>query len=283
MKPYIGIAGVTTRQQTKAITGQFYSNAVGTGGNGHYGLMGYCLTSEMINGHDDRTDPRYIKLDDLYVLNFKQPFGRNAIHYSPHPEAPDDYFTGDLYSIFMGKGSEIYKSGAGRVLQINRAFNVSPDLLANIKDPEDGMSPALEVIFQLGPDKITDMTPGELVARLDPYSKNISAILLDSSFGTGRKMNVQSFAPYIKALEKVFPDKILVFAGGLNPENVADQISALSQVTTRPFSIDVESGVRNERDELDLYKTEAFIQRAAEEFIKLHPRPAYPPPGSTLG
>ena len=161
MKPYIGIAGVTTRQQAKAITGQFYSNAVGAGGNGHYGLMGYCLTSEMINGHDDRVDPRYIKLDDLNVLYFKQPFGRNAIHYSPHPEAPDDYFTSDLYSIFMGKGSEIYKSGAGRVLQINRAFNVSPDLLANIKDAEEGMLPALEIIFQVGPERITDMTPGE--------------------------------------------------------------------------------------------------------------------------
>lgn len=283
MKPYIGIAGVTTRQQAKAITGQFYSNAVGAGGNGHYGLMGYCLTSEMINGHDDRVDPRYIKLDDLNVLYFKQPFGRNAIHYSPHPEAPDDYFTSDLYSIFMGKGSEIYKSGAGRVLQINRAFNVSPDLLANIKDPEEGVLPALEIIFQVEPERIKDMRPGELVARLDPYSKNISAILLDSSFGTGRKMNVQSFAPYIKALEKVFPDKILVFAGGLNPENAAAQVSALGQLTTRPFSIDVESGVRNEGDELDLYKTEAFIQRAAEEFERLYHSPIVSVPHSTPG
>ena len=279
MKPYIGIAGVTTRQQTKAITGQFYSNAVGTGGNGHYGLMGYCLTSEMINGHDDRTDPRYIKLDDLYVLNFKQPFGRNAIHYWPHPEAPDDYFTGDLYSIFMGKGSEIYKSGAGRVLQINRAFNVSAASMSVAKE----MLPSLTIIFQLGPDKIMEMRPDELVSRIAPYSPNIHAILLDSSYGTGSKMDTKKLVPYVAALEKVFPSKILVFAGGLNPENVADQISALSQVTTRPFSIDVESGVRNERDELDLYKTEAFIQRAAEEFIKLHPRPAYPPPGSTLG
>ncbi|MBP7721719.1 MAG: hypothetical protein KA155_04190 [Alphaproteobacteria bacterium] len=279
MKPYIGIAGVTTRQQTKAITGQFYSNAVGTGGNGHYGLMGYCLTSEMINGHDDRTDPRYIKLDDLYVLNFKQPFGRNAIHYSPHPEAPDDYFTGDLYSIFMGKGSEIYKSGAGRVLQINRAFNVSAASMSVAKE----MLPSLTIIFQLGPDKIMEMRPDELVSRIAPYSPNIHAILLDSSYGTGSKMDTKKLVPYVAALEKVFPSKILVFAGGLNPENVAEQISALSQVTTRPFSIDVESGVRNERGELDLYKTEAFIQRAAREFERLYHSPIVSVPDSTLG
>jgi phosphoribosylanthranilate isomerase len=150
-------------------------------------------------------------------------------------------------------------------LQINRAFNISADLLAPVKHKKDGMFPDLEIIFQAGPGDITEMTPDELIARLRPYEKYISGILLDSSFGTGRKMDVRAFAPYIKALEKAFPDKILVFARGLNPENAAAQIAALSRVTSRPFSIDVESGVRNEEDELDLYKTETFIRRAAQQ------------------
>ncbi|MCE7886308.1 MAG: hypothetical protein DYH13_02235 [Alphaproteobacteria bacterium PRO2] len=265
MKPYIGIAGVTTRDQGETLTGQFYTNAVGVGGRGHYGLIGYCLTSEMINADGKITDPRYIGLDDLRILNPKQPFGRNAIHYSPNPENPDKFFIPDLVNIFMGKGSEIYKSTAGKVLQLNRAFNVSADLLESVKHKKDGMFPDLEIIFQAGPGDITEMTPDELIARLRPYEKYISGILLDSSCGTGRKMDVRAFAPHIAALEKAFPDRMLVFAGGLNPENVAAQIAALSRVTTRPFSIDVEIGVRNERDELDLAKTETFIQRATQQ------------------
>jgi phosphoribosylanthranilate isomerase len=265
MKPYIGIAGITSREQGKALTDQFHTNAVGVGGRGYYGLIGYCLTSEMINADGKITNQRYIGLDDLKILNPKQPFGRNAIHYSPHPKNPDKFFIPDLINIFMGKNSEIYKSTAGKVLQINRAFNISADLLESVKHKKDGMFPDLEIIFQAGPGDITKMIPDELIARLRPYEKYISGILLDSSFGTGRKMDVRAFAPYIAALEKAFPDKILVFAGGLNPENAAAQIAALSRVTSRPFSIDVESGVRNEADELDLAKTETFIRRAAQQ------------------
>ena len=275
MKPYVGIAGITARDESKDVADQFYENGLKIREGSHQGLMGYCLTSGMINRRDEM-EPRYIGLDDLRILN-KPLVARNVIHYSSDPDVPES-FINDIYNIFLKSG--IYESSRCRTLQINRAFNVSVESFDTLKEE---IFPAMEIIFQAGPDDITKISPKALVKKIQPYSDYIDSILLDSSYGTGRKMDVAVLAPYITALEEAFPKLMLSFAGGLKPENVASQITALILLTTRPFSIDVESGVRNESDALDLDKTGAFIKRATQELERLYPRPAYSVPDSTLG
>lgn len=93
----------------------------------------------------------------------------------------------------------------------------------------------------------------------EPYEDAVSAYLLDTYVkgqegGTGQTFDWQ----IIERLKLVRP---LILAGGLEPENVVEAISAV-----RPFAIDVNSGVEEEPGKKDMLKLEtllAYIQRSA--------------------
>lgn len=58
------------------------------------------------------------------------------------------------------------------------------------------------------------------------------------------------------------------YAGGLNPSNLIDQFTLIDQVTgpNNIIWIDVETGVRNEKDDLDLNKVIKFLE-IAEKYV----------------
>jgi len=73
--------------------------------------------------------------------------------------------------------------------------------------------------------------------------------------GTGAIMDWALGARVVEAQ----PDRRIVLAGGLNPENVAAAI-----VQVGPFAVDVASGVESEPGVKDLGKVEAFLAAVAE-------------------
>lgn len=85
--------------------------------------------------------------------------------------------------------------------------------------------------------------------------RNYVSILFDQSGGRGQILDLSDINqnPYIKA----------GYAGGINPDNVADILMKLFKKANHPFWIDVESGVRT-RDYLDLEKVYKLLSNAKE-------------------
>lgn len=85
--------------------------------------------------------------------------------------------------------------------------------------------------------------------------RNYVSILFDQSCGRGQILDMTQINqnPYITA----------GYAGGINPDNVADILFHLFKKANHPFWIDVESGVRT-RDYLDLEKVYKLLTNAKQ-------------------
>lgn len=101
---------------------------------------------------------------------------------------------------------------------------------------------------------IRKFQPGEPGLGLRGYH---TIPLLDSGSGSGQQLD---HAAVRKDLEK---DKNLgvLFAGGLNPDNVAKSVSAIGPLSARIVGVDVSSGVE-EAGQQSLDKIRAFVKAA---------------------
>lgn len=87
-------------------------------------------------------------------------------------------------------------------------------------------------------------TAAALAERARAYA--VSAVLIDPGAGEGR--------PFQWSLARNLPGRTIV-SGGLKPENVADAIRA-----SRPYAVDVSSGVEKSPGAKDEAKMRAFVQ-----------------------
>lgn len=261
MTPYVGIAGVATPDQAAELAAQFEAAGFACGGM-RMGLIGYCTTSEMLRGVQPPS-PRYARLDALVAA--AQVEARScvhAIHYAPDETSPSR-FVADVRALFLDTG--LYASGRCRVLQLNHAAaRVAPDALAHVK----ARMPALEVVVQVGSDDLACTARGALVERLRAFAPYTAVFLIDPSQGRGLSFEVAPLRGVLAEIRAAFPDVAPGFAGGLSPDNVATRLAAFASVLGGEVSIDVESGVRDARDQLDLARTRAFITAAANACVR---------------
>lgn len=256
MTPYVGIAGVTAPEQAVALANQFEAAGFARGG-ARMGLVGYCITGEMLRGAQ-APSPRYARLDALVAAaQAAATFGAHAIHYVAG-DAMTPSCASDLRVLFLDTG--LYATGRCRVLQLNQATTlVAPDDLAQVKDA----MPALEVIVQVGCDDLACTARGALAERLRAFAPYTAVFLIDPSQGRGRSFDVAPLRDVLTELRAAFPAVALGFAGGLSPDNVAARMATFASVSDGAVSVDVESGVRDARDQLDFARTGAFITAAS--------------------
>jgi len=96
---------------------------------------------------------------------------------------------------------------------------------------------------------IRPVTPDEL-----SVPDGFDAVLLDQSRGTGRALDVEVCARYVRSSR--LP---VIVAGGLNPTNVADVVRRM-----RPFGVDASSGLESSPGVKDPLKVTEFVRRARE-------------------
>ncbi|MSR36550.1 MAG: phosphoribosylanthranilate isomerase [Gemmatimonadetes bacterium] len=99
----------------------------------------------------------------------------------------------------------------------------------------------------------------ELRRSLDRYAQHADAVLLDGwhaelKGGAGARFDWEMVG---RVREELPPELLLVAAGGLTPETVADAVAML-----RPDAVDVSSGVEGAPGRKDPGKVEAFIRAA---------------------
>jgi hypothetical protein len=117
----------------------------------------------------------------------------------------------------------------------------------------------VQIILQSGSEEVL----GRDCADAEWIGRN-AQVLFDASGGTGK---APTSWPSTVGFER------LGFAGGINPSNVRGVIDALG--TRAPYWIDMESGVRDAADRLDLNAVFDVLQQATYANIEATPVPAY--------
>ncbi|PNY24574.1 Multifunctional tryptophan biosynthesis protein [Tolypocladium capitatum] len=98
--------------------------------------------------------------------------------------------------------------------------------------------------------------PGQVGIGLRGYH---TIPLLDSGAGSGKLLDVSS----VKAALEQDPDLRVFLAGGLNPDNVAEAVNGLGELSDRVLGVDVSSGVEEDGKQ-SLTKIAAFIKAARD-------------------
>jgi len=117
------------------------------------------------------------------------------------------------------------------------------------------------IVQQKGSDNIALFNATVKHWRKRPYPhRDVISVLLDASGGRGIDTPIE----ILDTKEKVG------YAGGINPDNVADKLTYLFEnVHNGEFWIDMESGVRDADDWLDLNKVEQVL-KVCDPIIKEH-------------
>ena len=266
MKSYIGITGATTLEQTYKIARQFLKSGFSSQ-KSFVGMIGYATDWNLIRNGVSLSNPaRYPRIKDLpNILHPTQDFGINVIHFLPEP-LNCNLLIKDLEALFIT--NNVYESGLCRTLQLNYATqNVNPEALLAVKN----MMPNLQIICQVGKNALANST-GELIKNLAKYAPHVEIFLIDPSQGQGQEIQINLCREIVTAIRESFPQVGIAFAGGLSASNVKSKLKSCSSIIEPPFSIDMESGARDENDQLDLIQTGLYIQKAAE-FLHLTNEP----------
>lgn len=141
-------------------------------------------------------------------------------------------------------------------VQLHSTFD--PELVNAIKAGSAGMLRVIQVV-----DVTEETTADELRASLTAALNHsyVAAALIDashggSSGGTGKRFDWERTAQVVRQIEAK-PHWMVLVAGGLNPENVAQAIA-----TFAPSGVDVASGVEAFPGKKDPAKLKAFIEAA---------------------
>lgn len=245
--PYIGIAGVTTTAQAKAI-GELSRS-------GRPVMVGILASPATLAGRPSPYLPkRYAAAADIPDIFQDDDCVLNAIHMSGcgggklvgHLLAAEDAARGNLDAIQLN-GSRW--PNAGSLLEwreTRRESRNGPPLLV--------LQVSREMIESV------DHGPRDLVDRLQHYVGVADHILLDQSGGWGRPVNLEWARAVARELHTRAGFNRVGFglAGGLRPDNVG-HLRAFSREFGGAISVDAESGLRNPSDELDIAKVRAFV------------------------
>jgi hypothetical protein len=135
------------------------------------------------------------------------------------------------------------------------------DQLKNIKRVYDRK----DIIMQYSNDFL-DLSPNEAKVEFTPYAESIDHVLIDPSRGRGVELhNDKAIAHYTMLIENFSFN--VGFAGGFSPSNITSHIRELRKsLKTNNFSTDVETGIRDDNDDLSLERMDEYLVNICKAF-----------------
>jgi len=243
IKPFIGVTGITSLKQAKAVIGLFDKSKINMNSE-FIPMLGYAVGK---HGEIDKKFEhykRYISVEKLAksVLKYTKDKALNMIHYSPNTETLDSNDVLYILDIVSKKGCPAVKinipnPAVEELLKIKKAY---PDII---------------IAFQL-PLHMYLKSPLEVVDYMKAFKGAFSYLFLDT-----RKENCSLIC---KELSKL-PNLSLGLNGGTDPKEISNAIPPfISLLSPIKLSLDVESFLRDDKDNLVLSLTESYIQQATE-------------------
>ncbi|HEX4961245.1 MAG TPA: hypothetical protein VF173_10440 [Thermoanaerobaculia bacterium] len=239
-KPYLGITGFTTPQETAAIAAALPREA---GRRVMFGVLADAATLEGGLG----PSPRYPRREDVATLLSAHPRAFNAVHYRPDSRRD---LHGQLQRVAEIAGPRL----AG--IQINAAWP-SPQALTAFR----GERPEIEIILQIGRRalQIVGDSPARLTERITlEYAGTIDHVLLDASGGEGLLFDTDRSLGFLKALRDQRLDLGLGIAGGLSASTLGLAAPLIAEIPL--LSLDAEGRLRDAEDRLSLRAAEKYLE-----------------------
>jgi hypothetical protein len=232
-KPYIGITGITCKEDVEVIKQALrYS----------YGMYGVLVSDETLKGGKPHRC-RYPKIEALKDIFRVMPENAlRAVHYNSEYT---DQLSKDIEEIVR------LTDGLCNCIQLNIEYPPL-DQVAIIKNENK----ELKIIFQLGKDSMKEKAYKNVASKIEPYVPYIDYILIDASQGAGIELKILDTIEFARPLRKLRP---LTFAGGLDGFSLHLFISLIEEFGA---SIDAEGKLMNNSDTLDHEKVKRYIRSA---------------------
>jgi len=232
-KPYIGITGITCKEDVEII-----KQALGDS----YGMYGVLVSDETLKGGKPHRG-RYPKIEAIKDIFRVMPENAlRAVHYNSEHAGQ---LSKDIEEIVR------LTDGLCNCIQLNIEYPPLDQVIA-IKNENKN----LKIIFQLGKDSIKRNAYKNVASKIGPYVPYVDYILIDASQGAGEELKILDTIEFARPLRNLRP---LTFAGGLDGFNLYLFISLVEEFNA---SVDAEGKLMNSNDTLDHNKVKLYIRAA---------------------
>lgn len=257
-KPYIGITGFTTRREVSRAEMLFNQFRI-TKESSHIPMFGFLVSYKYLNKNDpyphDNRYPSISKLFDL-LLRTQYWYAFRTIHYNTHNNEKFFDELDVLLSYVDVYGNELEGLIEGIQLNIKKP---SPKEIEKIRDHYPGISIILQLNERYGNgvsiEKLTEKIFNDF-----PSISNCEYILIDTSRGKGKPIDINFAIKKYCAIKRINPKIQVGFAGGFSGDNVFIRtIELYDSLLSQDFCIDAEGQLRD-HSKIDLFKLEAYIQ-----------------------
>lgn len=261
LKPYIGVAGFTSSSEVR-----FAIEALPQGECTHNLAIGILASQKTFDGHTHSKPKRYPQEGAIEKLvRFAREScarDRPNVEFVLHMAIDPRRHIGNQ----VGLATSLVRDVAFDGIQINASPHViiDSDLLAAVGDARRNIPRMKRVIMQLRPPRDNEPRVDMIGVGIDIANSGFATdILIDSSAGAGIPINFETASMIITAIRASIKDRYAVgfnVAGGLSASNLRG-VAGLMEVHG-PLGFDVESGVRNHRDEMDLDELRSYLYHA---------------------
>ncbi len=235
--------------------------------------IGFQLSNKSVN--QGTQNPRQPKFSDLRELH-ERTYGSGlttAIHYFTRDNSTT---LGDLEKVAdavrpgftlvqlntLPPSEEILKKARGFGFEI-----ILPVAVSNKQSPQGGYA------VWKGED-VQDVKSGdvsELIYQISERKDSLLYALFDPSHGTNLSLDLSEDSMAIRFGKEIVSREDmrhlnLVYAGGINPENVKGITRTLNSFFPGRFSVDIESGVRDDENRLDLNLVKKYLEGYTSAF-----------------
>lgn len=262
VRNYVGVSGVATVEEAEKVV-EAFGACTNFGKNWAYApMIGFQVSYKSLEYGYSEGNIRVPRLDALPgILKAVEGKVFTTLHYYTKSEAGLLREIGKL----MNTGGGIYYRVLVGGLQINGVLP-SPKRIESIKSA----FPELKLTLQLSPKSIGSAPVEDVARRLAREYPTIDYVLIDSSMGAGKEIDTGNAADIYQTLRDNKVESRIVFAGGLNGDNVSDKIEDIAgRIGTNDFSIDAEGGLRDRvgegygNDRLNMEKVRTYLRSAS--------------------
>lgn len=235
LKHYVGVTGITSAKEGTSVLNCFARAGFSMIGR-HVPMVGVLISPRNLD--PEWHSYRYAKFGDFPSI-IKSCEKKCFLTLHVDAKSKDDW-KGDFCKLLDNLPLEGVDG-----FQIN-VMHPEPSQLRDLRSKYPGKA----IIFQYNKD-FTSKDVSSAMQDMDKYEGLFDFVLIDPSRGRGEQIDMERSMEHRDALVARY-GKLVGFAGGFNPENIEGIVESLVERIGTDFSIDVETGVRNEKEELDI-------------------------------